>query len=335
MKKSQLIRTAALLVALLMAVSLWGCSLPGSAVDAKKIAEHFKLFKTAMDALQGADAIAFNSDIAVNLTSGSDLFDFKTNVQAKITDATKPVFGAEFLVRAQVFGTDVDSKTWVKDGFSYTETSEQKIKTPITEGEMKEQKSNVFLDFTESVIKTSTADEVAGGTRLTFTIDGKAATKYLLGNLAMLATFLGKAMKADIQEAEVSVLISPDGSMKDFDVKFDFSIDLLGNPTSLHFVALVKDIQLGGIAIEYPADLDSYTELQNGAMDDILGGMSLEDILGGMSLDDLLGDLNLDGILGEDETGTEEDAPDSGNAPQESGEGGTQEGDSAVPANAA
>lgn len=333
MNKTKLIRTAALLTALMMALSLWGCSLPGpGGADAKKIAEHFKLFKAAMDALQDADNMAFNSDVTVNLASGGDLFDFKTNVQAKITDASKPAFGAEFLVRAQVFGMDVDSKTWVKDGYSYTETSDQKIKTPITESEMQEQKSNVFLDFTQAVIKTSQADEVAGGTRLTFTIDGKAVTKYLLGNLAWVAAFLGKAMNADIQEATVGVLVSPDGRMKAFDVQFDFSIDLFGNPTSLHFDAVVKDIELGGIAIEYPSDLDSYTELQDGAVNDILGGMSLEDILGGMSLDDLLGGLPLDDILGG--AVPEESAPDTGDTPQEE-ESGAQEGESTAPANAA
>ncbi|MDL2273323.1 hypothetical protein LJC34_02055 [Oscillospiraceae bacterium OttesenSCG-928-G22] len=142
------------------------------------------------------------------------------------------------------------------DGYYYMEMLGQKMKMAMPVEAAMEQSMAMDVQFAESLIKDQTVD----GGKLTFTLDGSFLNDMLEEQLQGM--FQQTGVEADISYGDVAYTanLGENGELKDVAVTGGASITAEGETMDLALDMTMTIEQIGGVTVEFPDDLDSYTE---------------------------------------------------------------------------
>ncbi|MCL2337887.1 MAG: copper amine oxidase N-terminal domain-containing protein [Firmicutes bacterium] len=235
----------------------------------------YQLYSKASQAIK--DAQSFASDI--NQTAVIDKDGQK--VTADVTGVDKIILNQNgiqiFLTRnTQIMGKNIAAKEYYKDGYLYVDAQDKKMKLAISNEDVIKQSDQVMLNLPENMIK----DQSVNGNTISLTID-KAAVKDSSGQIIdQIVTSLGKSAKVDINFTDISITATLDNNqLSTVNTKYSAEITANGKTITVNIDTTMKITQVGNVTIEFPADLDSYTNASAlsgqgsaGGSDSALGG---------------------------------------------------------------
>jgi hypothetical protein len=236
----------------------------------------YALYTNAAEALQDADGYEMDMNIkmamdiagqstSTDITSHFVINDPAGNIEMKSEQSMS------------VLGQDMDNTTYIKDGSLYTETLGQKIKMSMDDEMLKAQASNVVV-FPEDAIIDEKIDDADGGKKISFTLKGEAMADFVKKQMAGAGDVEGVDMS--FGDAEISALIDGDGKLVECTTTISLAMGAgtAAEETSTDAAAAdeeefstdmtisMNNIKIGKTAIDFPADLDTYTEFDASAL---------------------------------------------------------------------
>jgi hypothetical protein len=275
-------------LAIILIVALSACEVGGGgASDTKDKAANsvggdaYALYTNAAEALQGADGYSMDMDIkmAMEIAGQSASTDITSNFA--VNDPAGDI-EMKSVQSMSLLGQDMVNTSYIKGGNLYSETLGQKMKMPMDAAMLKSQTSNVVL-FPKDAIIDEKIDDADGGKKLSFTLKGEAMSDFVKKQMASVSEV--EDLDISFGNAEISALVDGDGKMSECTMTVSLAMDMgvadMGTEAeetstdaaaadaekfSTEMTINMKNIKIGKTAIEFPTDLDTYTELDASAL---------------------------------------------------------------------
>jgi hypothetical protein len=267
-------KIVALLAALLMGVSLVACGTPEptgptDTTDGEgslQAQAAYALWETASKAQQDAESMSFEIDYQMAMQSTASAEDaIAIKMQGPVKTITKSPTDMQlaFDFQMEMLGQSLSMQAWYLDGYYYYDMMGMKFKQAMSTEEALQQNNAKLLTFAEAAIKEQSLTEASnGGKQLSFLLDGKAMTDLVSGALSAAGTQDADASAMDIEMSDVTVTaaIDKDGNLTECAYKFTFTMDYGDSQMTAESDVSLSGIQYGNVTIDFPTDLDSYTE---------------------------------------------------------------------------
>jgi hypothetical protein len=269
--------------AIILVVALSACETGGGgASDTKDKAANsvggdaYALYTNAAEALQGADGYSMDMDIkmAMDIAGQSTSTDITSNFVVNDPAGNIEMRSEQSL---SILGQDMVTTSYIKDGNLYSEALGQKMKMPMDAEALKAQASNVVV-FPKDAIIDEKIDDADGGKKISYTLKGEAMSDFVKKQMASVSEV--EDLDISFGDAKISALVDGDGKMAECTITISFAMDMgaAAEETTTDAAAAdaekfstdmtinMKNIKIGKTAIEFPADLDTYTELDDSAL---------------------------------------------------------------------
>lgn len=216
----------------------------------------YDIYKAAYEKFDTAKGVTMNMGMDMKIGGEGMELTIKTTGPVEMNRPSEDVLDMKIAQNMETFGQSIDMTIYYKDGYLYTDVAGQKIKQKLSAEEAMKQ-ANYSDMFPEEAIKDQSVKDVEGGVELSFVVDGSALKDMIAGELAELGT---SEDGANFKDANVVTVISKDGDLISQSIKMDFSMNIEGTDTEASIDVSISDIKIGDVKIDFPDDLDSYTE---------------------------------------------------------------------------
>ena len=237
-------KVTALVLAALLVFALAACS--GSEQEA------YALYTEAAGRLVSAESFAADTDLAVIFSHDGQ--DTRVSLSGVVKGAARDVDDVDVSAALSVKRgrATIGVNGYFTDGWSYVSMMGTRMKV----------KTGVAGALPESAVKDAAVETVAGGSIVTFTLDG-AALDGIMGTRLPGMRSIGLADGADIHysDAAVEAFIGEDGALKTVAANVPFTLVVDGEAVQGSAAVTLEVTQMGGITVALPDDLDSYREI--------------------------------------------------------------------------
>lgn len=229
-------KVATLVLAVLLVFALAGCS------DSEK--EAYVLYTQAVDHLVSAGSFAADTGAAVIFDR--DGRDTRVSMSGVVKGAARGAGDMDVSAALSVKRghATIGVNGCYTDGWSYVSMMGTRMKA----------KTDVAGAFPESAVKDAAVEAVAGGNIITFTLDGAALD-------GIMGTRLAGGADIHCGDADVEAFIGGDGALKTVAATIPFTMVVDGETVAGSAAVTLEVTQMGGVAVDLPADLDSYREI--------------------------------------------------------------------------
>jgi hypothetical protein len=263
-RNRKLIALAAALLTATLAFGLNACNgSEGGDANTKTSAgadsDAYAIYRVAYEKYDAAKGMTMgmDMDMAIKIGEGGESVNVKTTGAAEINKPSADALEMKVTQKMDSGADGIDMTLYYKDGYMYTEAAGQKMKQKTSVEDAMKQANYTNL-FPEDAIKDKTVKEVQGGTELSFVVKGEAMQDMVAGELAQLGA---AAENVAFGDANIVCVISNDGDLSSQSVKMDFSIEIEGASMDASISVTLSGIAYGEVSIDFPDDLDSYTEI--------------------------------------------------------------------------
>lgn len=220
--------------------------------------EAYDLYLKANESLDGAESLYAST------TTIMDMSYLDESISMEMTGIIKEIVKSETDIEMEMVselimdGETMSFTAYFLDGYYYFDMYGEKYKTEMSIEDMLEQTDTVVIDFPKEAIKAEAVEKIDGGKELVFTLDSSALQDQLDKQVAGLVGFDISIAYGDVS---MSMILDKSGQVKSISMSFGFDMESEGETIHTQAEVIMDIIQLGGVTIDYPADLDSYVEL--------------------------------------------------------------------------
>ena len=260
--KKKLIRIFTVVLALTMIFALTACKAENAPDDeqlspeekVEKEVSPYSLYTKASKAMQ--DAKDLSMVINMSVSGGTEDMSMNGPVQAIMTSETE----REMLMTLNVtmMGQEIPMTMYYKEGFAYFEMMGRKFKQPMGSEQASAQANVGRVEFPEDAIKNQSMKEIPSGTELSFTIDGSKMEGIVSGSLGGMDKLFGD-MSFEYGDLTIVATLDTQENLTGMSLNAEVSSTADATQRGLITIAMT-DIQLGGVVITAPPDLESYPE---------------------------------------------------------------------------
>lgn len=249
-----------LFTACLLVFSLAACD----AAPKKSDVAPYETYKAAVEKISGADSMHMDMDLLLSMSydmggaKGTMDMNMDMEIKAKMKDNEVDV--AEYKVAMELMGQKMDISAYMADGYIYSESNGEKSKEAIETGNsnlmgMEDMSADMLGDLKDAIISEDAKQE-GGDTVITLKIDGKKAVG---GFIESFMENMGDSM-GDMEMNEITVVakVGKDETLKSVSVEFPLEVTEAGAEMDASCKIDITYVQIGGVEITAPADLDSY-----------------------------------------------------------------------------
>ncbi len=219
----------------------------------------YGLYTYASEAMKKVDSVAMNTNGTIDMTYAGQ--NMKMEMNGSISEIIKSPTDIDMMLdmKNSVNGQAMPMKAYYKGGVYYIEVSGQKMKMDMPIDKVLEQANTGTLDFPETAVTNQTLTDGKDGKELAFTLDGAALNDVMEKQLGSLKQLLGDKADMHIGTIDLKAIVDKDGMLKSTHMIFPVSMDLSGQKMEMNCDLTTDITQIGGIKIEFPTDLDTYT----------------------------------------------------------------------------
>lgn len=249
-------RVLCLLTAILMIFAMTSCATIGGT----KLTM-YQMYVKANDAMKDADSVRMDMSMDMNITAeGETISMVMSGTVAEIIKSATDI-DMEMDMQLEMMDMTMDTKTYYTGGVYYMEMMGQKYKMPMSIEDMMSQTSTEIISFPESAIKNEAITDLEDGKEISFTLDSAALNDELTKQLGSLESVLGDtSSNMSFGDVDLKVVIGKDDTFKSVHMLFTFDMDIEGTIATAECAVDMTNLQIGGVTIDFPDDLDTYVE---------------------------------------------------------------------------
>ena len=164
-----------------------------------------------------------------------------------------------------MFGQSANVSYFYKEGFIYMDVMGMKIKTPTGLEEAVAQAGNLNLDIKEDIVKKSEVKDEGENKVLSFELDAEKTSKALLDAMGAMQQSLDALGDTEIKFSNVqyTAVVDKDENLVSEIMIADMTMKVDGQEINAKYNITVENIKYNTVeAIDFPADLDTYSEVQ-------------------------------------------------------------------------
>jgi len=234
----------------------------------------YQLYLEAAETLTQADSYLMAMDMAMLISIIIDIgigdpFVLDMESESEIIMAIQLVGEDEFIMFMEMVTVTMDEEVeitaYFADGWFYMDTLGQKIKMEMSFNEAMAQAGvNGITVFEEEHIYEYFVEETEYGTLITFIIQSDAVYELIGSQMDLFEEFTEDGYEAEFSfsDMEYTALIGEDGKFVYIIMQFAVEMDVDGIIMVMDSFIHIDIIQVGGIEIEPPGDLDEYLEIK-------------------------------------------------------------------------
>ena len=213
----------------------------------------YELFILANDALLNAGSFLMTMDTYMTMTVLDETIE--TLMTGTIAQVIRSETDIDMRMEMTAFedGQGFTSVTYFRDGIMYVNMLDEWIAMEIPIEELMQQTG--IITFPEDAIVSQQVVGTDYGTGLNFTISGEAMADVMNAGLAAFGELLG-GLEMDLGDVIVRSIIDADGIMRIMEMYMDMVLEIEGMTIELSTTISSEITQVGGIEINFPAELD-------------------------------------------------------------------------------
>ncbi|MDL2219855.1 hypothetical protein LJC04_05965 [Ruminococcaceae bacterium OttesenSCG-928-O06] len=244
-------KTVSLLLIVLMALCFVACG-------GEEAKTPYQLYVDANQKMTDAGSFAADAHMLISMSMMGQTMDMEMDTTIKTITRSETDIDMEMLMTMSYAGMTIDTTAYYTDGYMYALAMGQKQKQKMDAADMASQGS-YNIDFTESAVKESSVTDVDGGKLLSFVLDGSVMNDLMAQQMA--GTGGGDDVDVTIEDVPMEVTIDGDGNLKNLVMDFTMVVTSQGLSIDCTVSMTMDAIQVGGVTIDFPADLDTYPEV--------------------------------------------------------------------------
>lgn len=250
-----------LMVLLVMAVSACqgaGEETAGQNADGKSA---YELYVKASEELEKADSqlLNYSSNIKMN-TEGEDMEMVMNGTIAQIIRSETDI-DMKMEMATSMLDQETQMLAYYKEGMYYQDLAGQKVKMPMSLDDMEGQMQTAIA-FPETAIKSQSVKETEAGTELAFSLEAEAVQDIIQSRLGSLTETLGSDGSMEFGDFDIEVTLDDADAIQTMKMVFSAVITAQGQAVDCLAETTMDIEQIGGVTIDFPADLDSYVEIE-------------------------------------------------------------------------
>jgi hypothetical protein len=238
--------------------------------------EAYALYKSAADAMNQADGYEMDMQASMSMDANEQKSDTTTKDHIVMNDPSGKM-EMKITSTTEGQGQKLEIVSYLKDDFLYTEIFDQKVKTPMNVSQLNSY-ANRAVDFAENAIIDENITDVDGGKQVSFTIKGEALSDIIKAQAGLSnVTQTLEDINFKFENVKITAIIGADGNLLESTTEATFSLEssIQGNATddamqgaegssglaiSATMKNVMSNIKIGKTTIDFPTDLDAYTE---------------------------------------------------------------------------
>lgn len=241
-----------MILAVTAALSFQGCGKEASA---------FEVYMQASEAMKKVDSISMNTNTKMSISVNEEKMDMTMSGTISEVIKSETEIDMELDMQTNVRGQNMPMKAYYKDGMYYVDAEGSKMKMEMPLDKMLAQTNSNLIEFPESSITNQSLKDVDGNKELTFTLDGSALKDVLDKQLSSLKNITGSLEDFNIGSINLKAVVDKDGNMKSCQLVFPLEMSANGQNMKMDCDIEMEIIQVGGVTINFPEDLDTYKEV--------------------------------------------------------------------------
>ncbi len=221
----------------------------------------YALYVKANEALEAADSLRMNvkTTMTMEVDGMSETIMIAADAEQVFKSPTE--IDMKMNMTMDFMGESMETLMYYKDGMSYMEMYGMKVKQPMDVEEASQQASTDTIAFSEEAIKQQSVNEVSGNREITFTLDGAALSGEMLDQMNSIDSDTAATAGAAFGDIELKVIIDSSDNMKTFHLSCPYEMSESGYVITGDMEIEMEVLQIGGVTIDFPTDLDTYQEL--------------------------------------------------------------------------
>ena len=254
----------------------------------------YERYIQAYAAVNDAESVSMKMDMKMDMNADGQSISIPIKANIKQIQKSETDIEMDMDMTMDFMGQSMTVKMYYKDGFTYTNALGQKSKTRTPVEQMTGQTGLNYFDLPETAVTGQEIKDVEGGKEISFTLDVAAMKDILDDALNNAFNSMDGSSDAALSGADISLsnikttaVIDNKDQLKSMNMTFAAKISVMGESADVRYDITISDIQIGGVTIDFPADLDTYMDFDSDADPDIdLDGLDVN-LDPGTSSDDL------------------------------------------------
>lgn len=237
-------------LAALVVLLCCGCS--GSAQEQ----EAYVLYMRASEKMADADSMAMRMDMnmTMQLMGQTMEMDMGMDVQTVIHSPTDMDMAMQ--MTTEQMGASVEAAMYYTGGYYYMDMMGTRQKVAMDISEAAQQANRYNIQFQQAALKKAEVKEMNGGHELLLTLDGEVMNALMGQQLA------GTTGEGDVQlqigDVAMRAFIDGADNLKTMEMAFEMKMTVAGMEVECGVTMEMAYLQVGGVTVSFPADLDSY-----------------------------------------------------------------------------
>ncbi|MCL2422056.1 MAG: copper amine oxidase N-terminal domain-containing protein [Defluviitaleaceae bacterium] len=222
----------------------------------------YELLTKASDALLEAGSVLMTADMniamvldgeslgTVQMTSViSQIIRSETDIDMKMESTTT------------VEGETFQTVTYFRDGVYYVDILGEQFRMPMPLEDLMGQTG--LVEFPEHAVIAQDTAVVGGRTQLSFTISGTAMEDFISSMMGEMFNLLGlDGLNMQLSNMDITAVLDEDGTMHNMRSTMTLTMAFEGISISMAMDMLTEVVQIGGVTIDFPANLDDFVDLE-------------------------------------------------------------------------
>lgn len=256
--KKKLINVSVIALVLILTLSMTACG-DDKESDSSN-GEALKLYNAANKQLNETDSYSATTDMTMSMDISGQKMEMTNKGDIKQANNEDGKIDMEMDMTTSASGQDTNVKAYYTDGFYYMDMSGQKMKMEMDIDQVRQQANNGIIEIPDNAVKEQSVKDTDDGKEITMLIDGEKIMSDSSGAFGGLDQLSAAAEDLKMGDISLIAVIDGDGNFKTSNIKFSFDLTAQEQKTSSDAEMTMTITKIGGVEVEFPKDLDSYTE---------------------------------------------------------------------------
>ena len=222
----------------------------------------YELLTKASDALIEAGSVRMTADIVIDMAIDGESFgamEMTSVIYQVIRSETDIDMRMESTTTIE--GETFQSVAYFRDGAYYVDMFGERFRMAMPLEELLGQTG--LVEFPEYAVITQDTAVVGGSTQLTFTISGTAMEDLISSMTGEMLNMLGlDDLSMNIGNIAITAVLNEDGNLHTMRSYMTLSMELEGILLVMSMDMFTEVVQIGGVTVNFPDDLDEFVDLE-------------------------------------------------------------------------
>lgn len=217
----------------------------------------YDMYVDANEAYLNADSMRTNVLMDITMESGGVSSTLTVTGAIDKVARSKTDVDMKVDMTMDIAGNALSSMMYYKEGVAYMDLMGMKMKASMTIEEAVQQASANPIVFPEEAVKEQSVNDVTDGKEIAFTLEGEALSELMDKQLSGLESAIGVTGELTYGDVVMKALVD-NGSLKSISLYCPFDISTAAEAISGNVDMKMDILQIGGVTIDFPTDLDTY-----------------------------------------------------------------------------